>query len=340
MKYIETRELPLDDIETNQYHLREETVGLSLENLMKSIEGLGLVHPIVVRETPDKKRPYTLVAGERRFLAHQKLHRSTIRADLWQASDNEARSPQDFERTAEMMTIVSNIQVEPLHRFEMGRRYLKWINEFDMSEDDIAEDLALPVNDVKDAVRPVRDIAPAALELIEKNADKIQNHHINLLADEARRTTTEGQVRLVQRIISQKDKELAQDPSKLPAAARSVRRQLRKERKEHEEREQVKSASDQERSVQHSDEFKRKKLFEFISAAEEAIEAFRVAEVPSTMVLVDLRSLETRGAQRGRDWSDVVQSLTAQVEKQASQHVSSQAGPATGNKTREAAGAR
>ncbi len=339
MKYIETKELPLEDIETNEYHLRDETSGISLENLMRSIDRLGLVHPIVVRGTPDARRPQTLVAGERRFLAHQKLGRKTIRADVWEASPEEAQSPQDFEKTAEMMTIVSNVQVEPLHRFEIGRRFLKWMNEFNMSEEDIAEDLALPVNDVKEAVRPVRDIAPAALELIEQNVDKIQSHHINLLADEARRTAPEGQVRIVQRIISQKDKELAQDPSKLPAAARSVRRQLRTERKERQEREQVKDGRVQDSSVQHSDEFKRKKLFEFISAAEEAMEAFRSAEVPSTMVLVDLKSLETRGAQLGRGWPDVVQSLIAQIEEQASQHVASEAEPATEGKLRQTAGA-
>ena len=67
-------------------------------------------------------------------------------------------------------------------------------------EQEIAEALDLSVTVVQGAVRPVQHISPAALELIEKNIDKVQRHHIDLLADEATRTPPEGQLRIVRKI--------------------------------------------------------------------------------------------------------------------------------------------
>lgn len=312
MKYLETREIPLDQIEHNEYRLREETRRKPLKGLVHSIDQYGLVHPIVVRRTPNEARPYCLVAGERRLLAHEKLQRELIRADIWEASNEEAQKSEVFDRTAEMMTVISNVQVEPLHPFEKGRRYLKWMEEFGMSEQDIATALDVTGSDVRAAIHPVQRIAPEALEVIEKNPDKIQPHHINLLADEAERTPPEGQMRIVKAIIEQEDKVLAQSPAKLPDVARAVRRDLRRERREREA-----SAAEQEKP-QHTDEFKRKKLFDFVKASEDAVSAFREAEIPEKMSLVDLKSLEARGERLGRAWPQVVKALIEAVEKSAS----------------------
>src|SRR5437867_13421454 len=125
---------------------------------MSSIEKIGLIHQIVLRRTPDGPAKFAIVAGERRLESHMRLGRSTIRADIWEASADEAAQPELFQRHAEVMTVESNVQVEPLHLFEEGRRYLKWITEYGMSEDDIAEALSVPLQRVREAIQPVRVI--------------------------------------------------------------------------------------------------------------------------------------------------------------------------------------
>ncbi len=316
MKYVETREIPLGEIQTNEYHLRDETKEKELDRLAASIEKLGLVHPIVVRFTPESPNAYALVAGERRFLAHQKLERPTIRADVWEATEEEAGEPDKFRRSAEMMTIVSNVQVEPLHLFEMGRRFLRWTTDFGMSDQDIADTLDISPTLVHEAITPIKSIAPAALELIEKNPDKIRRHHIDLLADEAPRTPPEGQVRIVQRIIEQDDKELVQRPSRLPQVARAVRRELRNEKR------QRQAATAEPRPV-HTDEFKRKKLFDFLEDAENALSSFKAAEIPESMSLIDLKSIEARGERLGRAWPQAVKDMLEEAERNAAARAAS-----------------
>lgn len=323
MKYVETREIPLDRIEVNAYHLRDETNDKRLELLARSIDKIGLVHPIVVRATPNDERPYTLVAGERRFLAHQKLGRNGIRADVWEANASEASEPDNFRRAAEMMTIVSNVQVEPLHLFEMGRRFLKWADDFGMKDEEIAETLDVPVTLVREAIAPVKNIAPEALQLIEQNIDKVERRHIDLLADEATRTTPEGQMRIVRKIINQEDRELVTRPAKLTEVAVSVRREIRNERKQRE------ATSAPSQRPAHTDEFKRKKLFDFIRTAEESLAGFRVAEVPEALSLVDLKSLEARGERLGRAWPQVVKELLTAVEAKAAAGVAQQTDTST-----------
>jgi ParB/RepB/Spo0J family partition protein len=311
VKYVGTREIRLAEIQTNEYHLREETDRKNLEGLARSIERLGLVHPIVVRATPEAALAYALVAGERRFVAHQMLDRQTIRADVWEATEEEAGEPHRFTRAAEVMTIVSNVQVEPLHLFEMGRRYIRWMEEFGMTEQDVAEALGVSPHDVTEAIRPLKTIAPEVLQLIEKNPDKILRRHIDVLADEARRTSPAGQMKIVEKIITQEDKELVQRPAKLAEVAVRVRREERQAEKARKRGEALTARAE------HSDQFKRKKLFDFIRDAEMALSDFKGAEIPNEMSLVDLRSLEARGERLGRAWPEAVTSLIKRAESAA-----------------------
>lgn len=318
MKYVDTREIPIAEIETNEYHLREETNRKDLESLAKSIDSVGLVHPIVVRVTPGSPRPYALVAGERRFLAHQMLVRPTIRADVWEATEDEAQQPDEFKRAAEVMTIVSNVQVEPLHLFEMGRRYIRWMEEFGMTEEEVADALGVSTAHVQQATRPLKAIAPEVLEVIEGNIDRIQRAHIELLADEAYRTPPAGQMKIVRKIIDQEDKVLVQRPARLTQVAVDVRRELRQQEKAQRRPEgSGLKAEPPSLTVEHSDQFKRKKLFDFIRDAEMALSDFEGAEIPNEMSLIDLKSLEARGERLGRAWPEAVSTLIKRAESAA-----------------------
>ena len=79
-------------------------------------------------------------------------------------------------------------------------------------------------------------------------------------------------------------------------------------------------------SLEHSDEFKRKKLFDFIGDAERALAAFNSADIPESISLVDLKSIEVRGERLGRAWPQAVKTLLEVVDRNAAAMVKSQTG--------------
>lgn len=95
--------IPLEEISPNpdqpRKHFDEET----LRELADSIQEQGLINPIQVR--PASGKGYIIVAGERRFRAHQILGKETIYAFLTTADADE-------------VTIVENLQREDLNPLE------------------------------------------------------------------------------------------------------------------------------------------------------------------------------------------------------------------------------
>ena len=67
----EFKELPLDCLTLGQHQARTRELSEGIEDLARNIKSLGLLQPIVV--CPDEEDPemYYIVAGQRRFLAHQ-----------------------------------------------------------------------------------------------------------------------------------------------------------------------------------------------------------------------------------------------------------------------------
>src|ERR1051326_8014398 len=70
-------ELPLDQLDIGTAQVRTD-LNSGIDDLATSIRKQGLLQPIVVAKST--KGRYEIVAGQRRFLAHQKLGFKTIRA--------------------------------------------------------------------------------------------------------------------------------------------------------------------------------------------------------------------------------------------------------------------
>jgi ParB family chromosome partitioning protein len=77
---VETRDIPLDDLEIGNAQIRLQHVSAGIKELATSIERKGLLQPIVVAPLDDGR--YEILLGQRRFLAHQELKRPTIRAQV------------------------------------------------------------------------------------------------------------------------------------------------------------------------------------------------------------------------------------------------------------------
>ena len=90
-------EIQIDLIDLNPFQPRTNFNSNELEQLTSSIEKLGLIQPITVKKNENR---YTLISGERRLRAFQKLLKKSIPAYIRLANDQESLE----------MALVENIQ--------------------------------------------------------------------------------------------------------------------------------------------------------------------------------------------------------------------------------------
>lgn len=72
-------EIPLEDLVIGKGQVRVRDVAKDIDELANSISVMGLLEPIVVCPA-EKAGKYEILTGQRRFLAHQRLGKRTIRA--------------------------------------------------------------------------------------------------------------------------------------------------------------------------------------------------------------------------------------------------------------------
>ncbi|HEX3436451.1 MAG TPA: ParB/RepB/Spo0J family partition protein [Pseudacidobacterium sp.] len=121
------REIPVGTIDRNPYQTRSRVDEQQLAELANSIAATGVVQPIVVRPLPNGR--FQLIAGERRWLASQKVGKETVPAIIRQASDEQSME----------MTIVENLQRADLNPMEQARAYERLGREFKLTQEQMAQ---------------------------------------------------------------------------------------------------------------------------------------------------------------------------------------------------------
>lgn len=119
------REIALSEIRTSPRQTRRAFSPDKLSELASSIEEVGLVQPIVVRQSGDG---YELVSGERRLRAFQALGRERIPAVVREMPEAEAAAA----------VLIENIQREDLSPVEEALAYRSLVKEFDLTQEEVA----------------------------------------------------------------------------------------------------------------------------------------------------------------------------------------------------------
>ena len=119
--------LPLNQIHRNPYQPRVNFDENKLRELAENIRINGLLQPIVVRKIEENK--YIIIAGERRYRAHQILKRDTIKARVIECDDREAYR----------LTLLENIQREDLSLLEEARGYKYLKEQFNYKLEDLSK---------------------------------------------------------------------------------------------------------------------------------------------------------------------------------------------------------
>jgi ParB family chromosome partitioning protein len=116
------------DVDRGVNQPRREFKDVELKELADSIRSLGVLQPVLVRKIPDTNR-FEIVAGERRWRAAQIAGLSQLPVIIQDLTDKEALE----------IGIVENVQRENLNPLEEGAAYQRLIDEFHLTQQDIAD---------------------------------------------------------------------------------------------------------------------------------------------------------------------------------------------------------
>jgi ParB family transcriptional regulator, chromosome partitioning protein len=147
------RDLPLGSIEPNRFQPRDTFDEESLVSLTASIRELGVLQPILVRPLGDDH--FELIAGERRWRAAKRAGLPTIPAVVRDADD---------EGSLEQ-ALVENLHREDLNAIEEAAAYQQLIDDFSMTQDQVATRVGKSRSAVANALR-LFQLPPSIQKLI------------------------------------------------------------------------------------------------------------------------------------------------------------------------------
>jgi ParB family chromosome partitioning protein len=120
------QEVDIDLVDPSPYQPRTRFREEALDELARSIQASGIIQPIVVRPIGSR---FQLIAGERRWRAAQRAGLKKASAIVRQVSDELALE----------MTLVENIQREDLNPIEAARAFERLMDEFQLTQELVAE---------------------------------------------------------------------------------------------------------------------------------------------------------------------------------------------------------
>jgi ParB family chromosome partitioning protein len=138
------RQIPVAQVEGNPYQPRALFDPEKMADLIASIREHGILQPILVRRISSER--YQLVAGERRFRAAQKAGFTTVPAVVKQCTDREQLE----------MAVVENLQREDIGAMEAARAYRRLIDDFEMTQDTVAQRIGKSRSAVANVLRLLR----------------------------------------------------------------------------------------------------------------------------------------------------------------------------------------
>jgi len=147
-------ELDIDRIQRGKYQPRQVFDQEALQELADSIRVQGIVQPVVVR--PEGSH-YELVAGERRWRAAQLAGLQKVPAVVREIDS----------KSAAAIALIENIQREDLNPLEEAQAFLRLIEEFDLTHQQVADSIGRSRATVSNLLR-LLDLAEPVKQQVNK----------------------------------------------------------------------------------------------------------------------------------------------------------------------------
>src|ERR1700689_3004569 len=147
-------QIDIDLIDPSPFQPRTRFREEALEELARSIKSSGIIQPLVVRSIGSR---FQLIAGERRWRAAQRAGLTKISAIIREVPDELALE----------MTLVENIQREDLNAIEAARAFERLMDEFQLTQEAVAERTGKDRATVANAIRLLK-LEPTIQDWIEE----------------------------------------------------------------------------------------------------------------------------------------------------------------------------
>ncbi len=144
--------LETNKIKPSKYQPRKTFARQPLDELCESIKENGILQPLIVTEQDEE---YMLIAGERRLRAAKLAGLKTVPCIVSAYSD---------QKCAEL-AIIENVQREGLSFFEEAESYMRLIEEFDMTQGQIAKKVCKKQSTISNKIRLLK-LPPTARAII------------------------------------------------------------------------------------------------------------------------------------------------------------------------------
>ncbi len=123
-----TRTIPIALVHPGKYQPRRVFDDEKLAGLVESVRQKGILQPLLVRAHPTRPGDYELIAGERRWRAAQKAQLHEVPVLVRDLSDRDALE----------IALVENLQREDLNPLEEAEAYVRLMQEFQHSQEELA----------------------------------------------------------------------------------------------------------------------------------------------------------------------------------------------------------
>lgn len=129
-----------DKIAMNPLQPRRNFADHNMNELIASIREYGIIQPLIVNRKGDR---YELIAGERRWRAAKELGIDKVPAIIRDAGQQEKLE----------VSLIENIQREDLNPIEMATAYQKLVDEFNLTQEEVAKRVGKSRPSVTNALR-------------------------------------------------------------------------------------------------------------------------------------------------------------------------------------------
>ena len=157
--------LNINRIEPNKNQPRKEFNEDALQELADSIKQFGVIEPLVVVK---RKGYYELIAGERRWRAARLAGLKEVPVVIKDYDDQQIVE----------IALIENIQREDLNPIEEAHAYERLIQEFNLTQDEVAERVSKSRTTVTNALRLLKLTEKVQQMLID---DKLSTGHVRAL---------------------------------------------------------------------------------------------------------------------------------------------------------------
>ena len=161
-------EIPISQIEPNPDQPRHEFDETALKELATSIQMMGIIAPITLRQVAPER--FQIIAGERRWRASQIAGLTTIPAYIRTVEDENVME----------LALVENIQREDLNAIEIALAYEHLAETTGMTQEKISERVGKSRTAVTNYMRLLK--LPAQIQMALKNHEIDMGHARALLA--------------------------------------------------------------------------------------------------------------------------------------------------------------